>query len=94
MPAVTPPGEPPVVRAEVIVTGEVAEAITALARLLDRTPEELAIEHAAGIFPIPDGPNNLDWGLFDSGELTAQERSTPLLGLQATARDQIDGDAE
>ncbi|GAA3010809.1 hypothetical protein GCM10020229_23040 [Kitasatospora albolonga] len=77
MSAVPPPGEPPVVRAEVVVTGEVAEAITALAKLLGRTPEELAIEHAAGIFPIPDGPNNLDWGLFDSGDLAPKRRATP-----------------
>ncbi|MGW2399637.1 hypothetical protein ACWCYY_24045 [Kitasatospora sp. NPDC001664] len=90
----TPPGEPPVVRAEVVVTGEVAEAITALAKLLGRTPEELAIEHAAGIFPIPDGPNNLDWGLFDSGELTPQERATPLLGLEDASREQPDGDGQ
>ncbi len=91
MPAATPPSEPPVVRAEVVVTGEVAEAITALAKLLGRTPEELAIEHAAGVFPIPSGPNNLDWGLFDSGVLSTQELSTPFLGMEDTFRDGSEG---
>jgi len=91
MPAATPPSEPPVVRAEVVVTGEEAEAITVLAKLLGRTPEELAIEHAAGVFPIPAGPNNLDWSLFDSGELDAQTLGTPFLGLENTFRDGAEG---
>ncbi|KJY35960.1 hypothetical protein VR45_12750 [Streptomyces sp. NRRL S-495] len=41
-----------------------AQILRDLAAVLGRTPEELAIEHAAGVLPIPSEPP-ADWGLFD-----------------------------
>ncbi|MFD0279064.1 hypothetical protein ACFVHB_34870 [Kitasatospora sp. NPDC127111] len=41
-----------------------AQILRDLAAVLGRTPEELAIEHAAGLPPIPTEPL-ADWFLFD-----------------------------
>ncbi|MBO1415897.1 hypothetical protein [Streptomyces sp. FH025] len=50
----------------VTVSGLKAQILRDLAAVLGRTPEELAIEHAAGIRPIPTEPLPLvDWALFD-----------------------------
>ncbi|MEV8328063.1 hypothetical protein [Kitasatospora sp. NPDC056731] len=62
-PAPEPPAQPPIT-ASVTVSGVEAQILRDLAAVLGRTPEELAIEHAAGLLPIPTKPL-VDWALFD-----------------------------
>ncbi|MFE4512730.1 hypothetical protein ACFRMQ_00840 [Kitasatospora sp. NPDC056783] len=61
-PAPEPPERP--ITASVTVSGSEAQILRDLAAVLGRTPEELAIEHAAGVLPIPSEPI-VDWALFD-----------------------------
>ncbi|MEV8328055.1 hypothetical protein [Kitasatospora sp. NPDC056731] len=62
-PAPEPPAQPPIT-ASVTVSGVEAQILRDLAAVLGRTPEELAIEHAAGVLPIPAEPL-VGWALFD-----------------------------
>ncbi|MFJ2191619.1 hypothetical protein ACIOJE_27420 [Kitasatospora sp. NPDC087861] len=56
--------EQPSITASVTVSGAEAQILRDLAAVLGRTPEDLAIEHAAGLLPIPAEPL-ADWSLFD-----------------------------
>ncbi|BFV54963.1 hypothetical protein KCMC57_up00670 [Kitasatospora sp. CMC57] len=56
----------PSITASVTMSGVEAQILRDLAAVLGRTPEELAIEHAAGLLPIPTEPlPPVDWALFD-----------------------------
>ncbi|MER6366746.1 hypothetical protein [Kitasatospora sp. NPDC001527] len=63
-PAPDPARPQPSITASVTVSGVEAQILRDLAAVLGRSPEELAIEHAAGVLPIPAEPL-ADWGLFD-----------------------------
>ncbi|MEV7783180.1 hypothetical protein [Kitasatospora sp. NPDC088351] len=62
-PAPEPPAQPSIT-ASITVSGVEAQILRDLAAVLGRTQEELAIEHAAGVLPIPAEPL-ADWALFD-----------------------------
>ncbi|MFC5723402.1 hypothetical protein ACFP1Z_24880 [Streptomyces gamaensis] len=48
------------------MTGDVATALRELAAVEGRTPEELALQYAAGALTIPTEPIDArDWGIFD-----------------------------
>ncbi|GAB2717330.1 hypothetical protein [Kitasatospora kifunensis] len=56
MTASAPPEDETPITVTVTVAGHDAAVIRSLARTLKRQPEELAVEHAAGVLPLPEEP--------------------------------------
>jgi hypothetical protein len=59
-----PPADRPITASEP-VSGEIASILRDMSAILGRTPEELAIDYAAGVLKIPTEPYTGEWGFFD-----------------------------
>jgi len=82
-----PPNEGRRITAHVTATGDTAEYIRELAAVSGRTPEQVAIQWAAGLVVIPDTPLGVDpevpeWPvLFDGPEDLSERTHEYLQGM-------------